>query len=218
MKCKYCGEKIAEDSKYCEFCGKNIKVIVNPWKVFPIVVAVVGAIWIICLYWQNHEEIEFKEKQIKNIQNDKNLLEMKMAEQDTFINMISKPAQFYVMRSYGRSQINFCNGVILDPGGTDDYSNDCDCYLEVAPDTKGYGIKGYSVKIQGPFDIENGCDYIDVYEGTTIKDSTLLAHYTGNGYCDVNSLTGKLLIHFHSDASVVRTGFIFSVSCVPIEN
>ncbi|MBO4738374.1 MAG: zinc-ribbon domain-containing protein [Bacteroidales bacterium] len=215
MKCKHCGEKIAEDSKYCEFCGKNIKVIVNPWKVISIVVAVVGAIWIICLYWQNHEDVETKEWQIETLQNDKNFLEMKMEEQNTFINIISNPAQIYVMRSYGTSQINFCNGIILDPGGTDDYSNDCDCYLEVVPDIS----HGYGIKLQGPFHTEKGFDYIDIYERTTNEgDTTHLAHYTGDGDCDVTSTNGDLLIHFHSDASIVRSGFIFSVSCVPIEN
>lgn len=216
MKCSKCGKNIADDSHYCEYCGKSLKISMNPWIVISIIIAIVSAIWIFCLYRQNQEdqeEIKTKVVEIENIQNDKTLLEKKVEDQNTYINMISEPAQIYVMRSHGRSEIHFCNGVILDPGGTDYYSNDCDSYLVISPDIS----PGYDIKIQGPFEIENCCDYIDVYDGTS-TDGELLKRCKGNGKCDVTSSTGNLFIHFHSDGSVVQSGFVFTVSCVPVEN
>lgn len=213
MKCPNCSTEIANNSVFCEHCGKKIKTTFNPWIVISIFLAIVGVIGVISLYLQNHEEIEAKEKQIENIQDEKNILEMKVEEQNTFINMVFKPAQIHVMKFHGKSEIHFCNGVIMDPGGTDYYSNDCDSYLVVAPDISS----GYSIKIQGPFEIEKCCDYVDIYEGSSM-DGERIMRCEGNGECNLISSTGKLFIHFHSDYSETRSGFTFSVSCVPVES
>ena len=43
MKCKHCGEEIADDSKFCEFCGKEVKRRGLPWwAILLIVIGVLG--------------------------------------------------------------------------------------------------------------------------------------------------------------------------------
>ena len=45
MKCKHCGEEIANDSRFCEFCGTKIKKRGLPW--WAILLIVIGAVFTI---------------------------------------------------------------------------------------------------------------------------------------------------------------------------
>ena len=117
-------------------------------------------------------------------------------------------AQVYTMPSSGTHSITTCSGVVRDPGGTGNYPNSCNSYLVINP-----AVSGNKVRLTGTYNTESGYDYIRVYDGTTTS-GTLLGEFQGSGTCDVFSLSGPLLIYFHSDGSVQRSGFEFDISCV----
>lgn len=218
MKCKHCGGTILDKSNFCEHCGKKVKFIVNSWLVGFIICISLCLILIVTLFLSKKtntslkKPIDDKDTQINHIEDSLMILHSQIHELDRnimFLNAISKPSQIHVMTSFGTSEINFCNGIILDPGGTMDYPNNCDSYVVVAPNINSE----FKIQIQGKYDIESCCDYLEFYDGTTIN-GTFLARYVGSGECNVTSFSGKLLIHFHSDASVVKSGYMLSITCV----
>lgn len=224
MKCSNCNTEVNDESKFCVHCGKKLKQVVNPWMVCSILLVVISSVGILFLRSSNHRvkldgenEVNALESQIQSLEYQiDNILFIKdsllslmadMEEKNSFLNSKSKPARLYVMHPRGDSRITFCNGVILDPGGTSDYPNNCDSYLVVEP------VIGMAcgVRIQGIYNTES-YDYIEFYEGSTTSGKCL-ARYAGNGECDVISHSGVCLIHFHTDATVVKSGFTLSVTC-----
>ena len=228
MKCSNCNAEVNDESNFCAHCGKKLKQVVNPWMVCSILLVVISSIGVMFLRLSNHKvktdgenEVNAKDCQIQRLecQNDSILyikdslssVMVDLEEKNSFLNSKSKPARLYVMPFRGNSRITFCNGVILDPGGTRDYPNNCDSYLVVEP-KMGMDC---GVRIQGGYNTES-CDYIDFYERSEAVGERL-ARYSGVGECDVISRSGVCLIHFHTDATVVRSGFTLSVTCVPPE-
>lgn len=115
--------------------------------------------------------------------------------------------QSYTMPSSGSQTITACSGVLLDSGGEGDYQSGCDAYMIINP-----AVPGCKVKLTGSYETESGYDYIRVYNGTTTS-GTQLGNFSGTGTCNVTSTSGPLLVYFHSDISVQRSGFEFNISC-----
>lgn len=213
IKCPNCGGINEGDVHFCEHCGKRLKHSVDSWKVCFFLLAtlsVVGIIVLCLIIKGRNDHIDWLLYDSDNLARRISTLE----DNNDFLKRVSEPAQIHVMSSNSRSTVNFCNGVILDPGGTNNYYDYCDSYVLVSPDMPEYK---HGVRIQGYYNTESSCDYFDVYEGAT-TDGEHLGRFSGSGECDVFSKSGELLIHFHSDYSNTRSGFKLSVSCVPLDD
>ncbi len=115
--------------------------------------------------------------------------------------------QSYTMPSSGSQTITACSGVLLDPGGTEDYPSSCESYIIIQP-----SVPGCKVKLTGTYHTESSYDQIRVYNGTTTA-GTQLGNFSGTGTCNVTSTSGPLLVRFTSDFSVQNDGFQFNISC-----
>ena len=115
--------------------------------------------------------------------------------------------QTYQIPTSGTTNVTGCSGIVQDPGGSGDYSNSCNGYLVITSDQTGC-----MPHISGSYNTESSFDYLYVYDGTTTS-GTQLAYCTGTGTVDVTSTTGSLMLYFHSDGSVVRSGFELNLTC-----
>ncbi|MBO4645120.1 MAG: gliding motility-associated C-terminal domain-containing protein [Bacteroidales bacterium] len=115
--------------------------------------------------------------------------------------------QTYQIPTSGTTNVTGCSGIVQDPGGSGDYSNSCNGYLVITSDQTGC-----MPHISGSYNTESSFDYLYVYDGTTTS-GTQLAYCTGTGTVDVTSTTGSLMLYFHSDGSVVRSGFDLNLTC-----
>ncbi|WP_431127874.1 beta strand repeat-containing protein [Flagellimonas flava] len=108
---------------------------------------------------------------------------------------------------------NSCNGTFLDTGGQSaTYSNNEDITYTICPDTGGSFVRINFTS----FDVENGYDFLYVYEGTT-TGGTLIGQYH-NGNTPPSTITssdgsGCLTFRFTSDFSVTNNGWEATVSC-----
>ena len=115
----------------------------------------------------------------------------------------------------GSATISGCGFTITDDGGLDgNYSNNCDYTLTINPSEPNN-----VVSISGTFAGEGTIDYLSIYEGTSTS-GTLLQKVTsgtsGNviNFGPLTSESGPLTLLFHSDVSVVYSGFAAQVSCI----
>lgn len=114
----------------------------------------------------------------------------------------------YNMPTSGEYTVSMCGGVIYDDGGVDgNYSPYCDVTLVVNPETPGM-----MVHLTGTFNLEEGYDYLEIYDGNT-TDGTMLFDSETDATLDVTSTTGPLTIYFYSDGSAQYSGFALTVSC-----
>ncbi len=117
-------------------------------------------------------------------------------------------AQTYTIPSSGTINVTGCGGTVYDPGGTGDYSNSCNGYMLITSDQPGC-----LPHISGDYNTESSYDYLYIYDGTSTS-GTQLAYCTGTGNVDVTASSGSMYLYFHSDGSVVRSGFALSLTCV----
>ena len=115
----------------------------------------------------------------------------------------------YLMSTTGSASITTCDMAIYDNGGPNgDYSNNCDATLTINPATPGAVIV-----LTGTSSTESCCDYLRVYDGTSTS-GTMLAEYKGDNLTvNCTSTSGPLTLHFHSDGSVLRSGFALTATC-----
>lgn len=93
-------------------------------------------------------------------------------------------------------------GIIYDDGGSvGEYSNSFDGYVLIQAAT------GITITVTGYYQTEAGCDFLTIQDGTT----TLL-HASGYDTVHVSTTTGQLMIGFHSDGSVIHSGFMLNWS------
>ena len=116
----------------------------------------------------------------------------------------------YNMPTTGTHTITTCSMIIYDDGGpSGDYSNSCDVYLTINPETPGNFVSVY-----GTSSTESCCDYLRVYDGSS-SSGQMLGEYKGENLTipELTSTTGPLTLYFHSDGSVIKSGFEVHVSC-----
>ena len=116
----------------------------------------------------------------------------------------------YSMGVTGTATVTMCGGHIYDDGGpSGNYGLNCNSILVVMPDAPGM-----VVQLQGTFDVENGWDYLRIYDGSDISGTLLFENPTGSGTVPlIESTTGPLTIQFTSDYMIVAGGFDLQVSC-----
>ena len=112
----------------------------------------------------------------------------------------------------GTTSISACDVVIYDDGGaTGDYSNNCSSTMTINPETPQS-----LVAIQGTLSTESCCDYLRIYDGPNTS-GTLLGEFRGENQTipQLVSSTGPITLQFHSDGSVLKSGFALTVTCIP---
>lgn len=95
-------------------------------------------------------------------------------------------------------------GTLTDSGGSSgNYHVSEECSFLIKP----VGISTITLTFTA-FDVENNYDFLTIYDGPT-KASPLLARYSGSSLpASVTSSGDTMLIHFSSDYSVIKSGFI----------
>ncbi|MBR4646756.1 MAG: fibronectin type III domain-containing protein [Bacteroidales bacterium] len=122
----------------------------------------------------------------------------------------------YAMGINGSDTVTGCGFNITDDGGPGgNYSNNCDYTLVIYPSDPDS-----IVTISGTFAGEGTIDYLSVYNGISVDESELLQKITSGTsgtvitFGPLVSESGPLTLHFHSDGSVVYSGFIATASCM----
>lgn len=120
-------------------------------------------------------------------------------------------AQTVIMENGQTKSINLCsNGVdIYDDGGpSGNYSNAFDGEVIL------YTVPGANIILTGSYNVENSYDHITIFDG-----NTQIAYYTSSGTANAVATSGSMRIIFHSDFSVVRSGFSFHASTpyIPVQ-
>ena len=116
----------------------------------------------------------------------------------------------YNMPTTGTYSITTCALVIYDDGGANgDYSNSCDVTVTLNPETPSSLIS-----VQGTSSTESCCDYLRVYDGVG-TNGAMLGEFKGENLTipELVSTTGPLTLYFHSDGSVIKSGFEIHVAC-----
>ena len=119
--------------------------------------------------------------------------------------------EVYDMPVSGEQDIATCDAWIYDCGGAqDNYSNYSDGTMVVYPTEPG----NFIVIDMGSYTLENNSDWLKIYDGEG-TGGTLLANWTGTGTLggEITSYSGPITLVFHSDGSVVNSGFQLHVTC-----
>ena len=121
----------------------------------------------------------------------------------------------YLMGITGSATLTTCGMTIADDGGPNgDYSNNCDFTLVIYPSDPDS-----VVSVSGNFSGESTIDYLSVYDGSAVDENNLLQKIVSGTsgvvvtFGPLTSETGPLTLHFHSDVSVVKPGFLVQTSC-----
>ncbi|MCL6275287.1 right-handed parallel beta-helix repeat-containing protein [Muricauda sp. 2012CJ35-5] len=107
---------------------------------------------------------------------------------------------------------NTCSGTFLDSGGVSStYTNNEDITYTICPDVGGSFVRVNFTS----FDVENGYDFLYVYEGTTTGGTLIGQYHNGNVPGTITSTDGSgcLTFRFTSDFSVTNNGWEATVSC-----
>lgn len=102
----------------------------------------------------------------------------------------------------GTTYLSASSDSFSDGSGNNNYSNDSDCEWLIEPTSASSITLSFS-----SFDLEQGFDYVRVYNGSTTT-STMIGEFSGSTIpSDVTSNTGTMLVHFTSDNSITEDGF-----------
>ena len=110
-------------------------------------------------------------------------------------------AQTIIMENGQTQYVNICASgtTIYDDGGpSNNYSNSFDGYVTLTTNP------GETITLTGSYNVENSWDKIYIYDG-----NTQIAYYTGSGSANAIATSGSMTIHFQTDGSVTRPGFVF---------
>ncbi|MEA3445404.1 MAG: M4 family metallopeptidase, partial [Bacteroidota bacterium] len=111
--------------------------------------------------------------------------------------------------SQSNQQTN-CFGTLFDSGGQDNYQNNTDYSITIAP----IGALTVSLTFYS-FNFESGYDYLYIYDGPSVS-STLIGQYDGtvlpNGGT-ISSTGAAITIRQYSDQGVVASGFELDWAC-----
>ena len=115
----------------------------------------------------------------------------------------------YTFGLTGNDTLTTCNLLLYDNGGNDGhYLTNSDYYLVLYPSSPGE-----MMMVTGTLNTEANYDYLDIYDGD--NTSSLIGKFTGlNQTVTAISTTGPLTLYFHSDYSIVNSGFQLLAECV----
>lgn len=121
------------------------------------------------------------------------------------------PVLVSAQHNLGDGNLNACAGTLYDNTGTstsgyDNSLNITETYCSSA---------GNCISVTfGSFDLESCCDFLNIYDGTTVGDP-LIGTYSGATLAGqtIESSSGCLTFNFTSDGSVVGSGWDASISC-----
>ena len=135
---------------------------------------------------------------------------------DWTVNHATASSYTYTMGITGTDTVTGCDFFVVDNGGINgDYSNNCQYSLVIFP-----GEVDSVVSVSGTFDGESTIDYLSIYDGTVVDENNLIEKVVSGTSGNVvtfgpfHSSNGPLTLLFHSDGSVVRSGFVANVTCV----
>src|SRR5690606_4330687 len=103
-----------------------------------------------------------------------------------------------------------CSGNFYDNGGSGgNYTNGQDLTYTISPSAGNYLQVTFN-----SFQLETCCDWLRIYDGNSIN-APLIGQYTTNpGTVTSTAGDGSLTFVFHSDGSVVYSGWDASISCI----
>lgn len=128
-------------------------------------------------------------------------------EEPTMIS--ATPSSNINMPTSGHTQTVMCNGHVYDSGGPSaNYTNSEDGVLTICADNPWCVLT-----VTGSYNTESCCDKITIYDGADENSTVLVGPVGGSGSVNVTSSSGVITIKFHSDGSVLYSGFDFTVSC-----
>ena len=106
-----------------------------------------------------------------------------------------------------------CGSEFTDTGGaTGNYQNDEDLTWALSP-----SAPGTFVTLDFTFvDIESGWDQLDIYDGPDMTSPILAANVLTPGTFTSTHTSGMLFVHFTSDSSVSRGGWLADIKCAII--
>ena len=128
---------------------------------------------------------------------------------DAFGPVSATPGQ-YIFGVTGSDTLTTCGAMLFDNGGANgDYSSSSDFTLVLYPENPDA-----KMALVGTLNTESiSYDYLTIYDG--VGTTTQLAKIGGSDQTvNVLSQSGPLTLVFHSDVSVVRSGFAIMASCV----
>ena len=119
----------------------------------------------------------------------------------------------YIIGTSGAATISMCGGVIYDDGGPNgQYSNYVDYTLTVYPSSADSMLT-----FHGSAYTESSIDYLKIYEGVGTNGSILWQTSNSSQLDNIpltTVMTGPITLQFHSDGSVVYSGFELYVNCI----
>lgn len=121
------------------------------------------------------------------------------------------PAGAIVMATSGSTSA--CSGTFYDGGGLGDYSNSDTRVFTICPSTAGAKLK----LVFSAFQTES-IDYLEIFDGNSVAAPSL-GTYSGSTspgtvQATPSNTSGCLTFRFTSDASIVYSGWIATISCV----
>ena len=116
----------------------------------------------------------------------------------------------YIMGTSGSDTLTTCGVIIYDNGGaTGDYSNSSDFTLVLYPENPNA-----MMAVVGTLNTESCCDSLSIRDGVGTSGPWLAGYKGENQNVNVISQSGPLTLIFHSDGSVVKSGFAITATCV----
>ncbi len=116
----------------------------------------------------------------------------------------------YIMGASGSDTLTTCGAIIYDNGGaTGDYSNSSDFTLVLYPENPNA-----MMAVVGTLNTESCCDSLSIRDGVGTSGPWLAGYKGENQNVNVISQSGPLTLIFHSDGSVVKSGFAITATCV----
>jgi len=119
----------------------------------------------------------------------------------------------YPYNCQGLQVLHYINGSVEDGSGFYSYANNQDCSWLIAPqDTEHDSITSITLNFS-IFDTEAGFDSVTIYQGETTS-ATILGSFSGNTLPpDITASGNKMLITFHTNASVSKPGWMATWNC-----
>lgn len=129
-------------------------------------------------------------------------------EQQAFISIDNSNPCIEFMNQSGSSTLTYCNGTLYDSGGLNNYQDDTEVSVTIAPP----GALNVSLSFVS-FNFEYSYDYLRIYDGPS-TNSTLIGEYTGSSIPpNIVSSGGSITIRQSSDVYVTESGFELNWTC-----